>query len=286
MDEAKNFLLATLMVALSAGACSTSLPGGMGPNGTGGVTDPLGPIPLAASATGFVDDPTSGVKGFWYAYGDGVGPNASPTNGADGANSDCQLKGGFPAAACSQITAPTPGEPVMPTDAASSAMCTKGIAAQVLIKADGTPDYGDLWGAGLGFDFNQPDGATPAGYFDMTPYKGISFTFWADVLPVQSMRVNFPFLGMHASDAPYWMGATMSASPLTGTTASPQHVEIDWADIGGPFYLTQETPPIDTGSYPLNPRAVQGIQFLVFTNTQVSTPYSFCVANLALLLRE
>jgi hypothetical protein len=264
------------------------VPGGTGGSaGTGGVTGgAVVRVPLVVSATGFVDDLTSGVTGFWYAYGDGVGPNASPTNGADAANSDCVLKGGFSLSECSQITAPTPGEPAPPTDAATSEMCAKGTAAQVLIKADGTPDYGDLWGAGLGFNFNQPDGSNPAGYFDMTPYKGISFDFMADVLPYQSMRANFPFLGMHASDAPYWMGATMSASPLTGTTASPQHVEIDWADIGGPFYLTQEVPPIDTSTYPLNPRAVQAIQFQVFTNTSVSTPYSFCIANLALLRNE
>jgi hypothetical protein len=269
----------------TGGAPSTGgAPGTGGFTGTGGGV-PIVLIPLPASATGFVADPVTGVVGAWYPYGDGVGPNASPTNGADGANSDCQKNGQFPASACSQISSPTPGQPFPPSDAATSKMCTSGAAAQVLLK-DGAPDYADLWGAGLGLDFNNPGGDAGArGYFDLTPYKGISFDFTADVLPVQSMRVSFPFLGMHGGDAPYWMGASMSASPLTGTTARPQHVEIDWADVGGPFYLSLETPPIDAGTYPLvPPRAVQGIQFQVFTNTQEPTPYSFCVANLALVV--
>jgi hypothetical protein len=297
MAKSKNLLLVALAgaLALSTEACKASLPDGVGPNGTGGAPgtggftgtgggEPVVYFPLSASATGFVADQVTGVVGFWYAYGDGVGANANPTNGTDAANSDCELKGQFPASTCSQITTPTPGLPAPPSDLATSKFCTSGTAAQVLLK-DGAPDYADLWGAGLGFDFNQPLGNGPPGYFDMTPYKGISFDFTADILPIQSMRVNFPFLGMHASDAPYWMGAAMSASPLTGTTENPQHVVIDWADIGGPFYLSLETPPIDAGTYPLvPPRAVQGIQFQVFTNTQEPTPYSFCVANLALVV--
>jgi hypothetical protein len=281
--------------ALAGAACSQSLQpmmgigtGGSGAGyGTGGVgvrTPQTAEILLASSSTGFVADPVSGVTGAWYSYGDGVGPNANPTNGGNAADSDCQSKGGFPPSDCSQIAAPTPGEPFAPTNAAISQMCTKGTAAQVLLKG-GSPDYADLWGAGIGLNFNSPGAdAGPPGYFDMTPYKGIAFDFTADELPAQSMRVCFPFQGMHAADAPYWMGATMSASPLTGTTASPQHVEIDWPDVGGPLYLSQETPPIDAGTFPLvPPRAVQAIQFQVFTNAQVTTPYSFCVANLALV---
>ena len=94
------------------------------------------------------------------------------------------------------------------------------------------------------------------------------------------MRVNFPFKTMHGTDSPYWMGATMASSPLTGTTASPQHVKIAWSDVSGPFYLTQQTPPVPPPAF--DPRAIQAIQFQVFTNTKATTPYSFCIANLAL----
>ena len=58
---------------------------------------------------------------------------------------------------------------------------------------------------------------------------------------------------------------------------------IKWADIGGPAYLKGQTPSIDPAQYPFNAKAVQAIQFQVFTNATTTTPYSFCVANLALI---
>ena len=56
---------------------------------------------------------------------------------------------------------------------------------------------------------------------------------------------------------------------------------IKWADIGGPAYLKPQMPP-STPKYPFDPTMVSAIQFQVFTNATATTPYSFCVANLAL----
>jgi len=98
------------LAALCAGACSSSSPksdgGSTGTGGTGG----SGGDPLIPSATGFVDDVTTGVIGAWYSYGDGAGSNANATNNADMANSDC-IKAGFTADQCSQIVSPIPGTP-------------------------------------------------------------------------------------------------------------------------------------------------------------------------------
>jgi hypothetical protein len=268
-------------LALTGAACSSS-----NQSGTGGMTGTDGggsgnTYPLASTSTGFVSDPTTGVIGAWFAYGDSVGSGAN-TSGPDTADSDCVKKGMFPVTDCSVINHPTPGMPFPPTDAATSKMCTDGVAAQVMNMA-GNPDYSDLWGAGIGLDFNNPGGdAGVAGYADLSAYTGIEFDFSADILPTGALRVNFPFMGEHGTDSPYWGGATAMASNLTGTTASPQHVKFTWADIGGPFYLTQQTPPVDLSPYKFNPAAVQAIQFQVFTNTKATTPYSFCVANLAL----
>lgn len=261
-------------LALTGAACSsTNNTPGTDAGGTGNT------YLLASSSTGFVSDPTTGVIGAWFAYGDSVGSGANTTT-TDSEHSDCVLKGMFPITDCSVINHPTPGQPFMPTDAGSSKMCTDGVAAQVM-NMGGNPDYSDLWGAGIGLDFNNPGGdAGVAGYFDMSAYSGIEFDFSADVLPTGAMRVNFPFKTMHGTDSPYWGGATAMASNLTGTTASPQHVVIKWADVGGPFYLTQQTPAVTPPTF--DPTAVQAIQFQVFTNTKATTPYSFCVANLAL----
>ncbi|HEX4305640.1 MAG TPA: hypothetical protein VHZ54_06380 [Solirubrobacterales bacterium] len=295
MKKMTSLLITTLAgaLALTGGACSSSGggktgTGGTAATGTGGGTGGTDAnlIPLPSTSTGFVQDPVSMVVGAWFAYGDGVGANANTTT-TDNANSDCVLKGGFSPSDCSQISTPTPGMAFAPSDAASSKMCTMGIAALVMNKG-ATADYSDLWGAGIGLDFNNPGGdAGPAGYFDVTPYKGISFDFSADVLPVASMRVNFPFKTEHGTDSPYWMGATMKNSPLTGTTAMPQHVEIDWADVGGPYYLSQQTPVVPAPAFDATAQAaVQAIQFQVFTNAMTTTPYSFCVANLALVKKD
>ncbi len=263
-------------LTLTGAACSSS---GSSSNNDSGTTG-AGTVPLPSTSTGFVSDPVSGVIGAWFAYGDGVGMNAN-TSGTDSLNSDCIAKGGFTAADCSQINHPTPGMPFPPTDMATSKQCTDGTAAVVMNKS-GSPDYSDLWGAGIGLDFNNPggDSGQPAGYLDLSAYAGIEFDFSADVLPTNAMRVNFPFKTMHNTDSPFWMGATTASSPLTGTTAAPQHVKVAWGDVGGPFYLTQQTPPVTPPAF--DPTAVQAIQFQVFTNTKTTTPYSFCVANLAL----
>ncbi len=252
---------------------------GSGGSGGGG----SGEVLLASSSTGFVDDAVSGVIGAWFAYGDGVGSNAGVGDaGTDNGNSDCVAKGGFTPVDCSQITAPVPGQPFAPTEMTTSMQCTNGVAAVVMNKS-GSPDYSDLWGAGIGLDFNNPGGdAGPAGYLDLSAYAGIEFDFSADILPTNAMRVNFPFKTMHGTDSPYWMGATAASSPLTGTTNNPQHVKIAWSDVGGPFYLTQQTPPVDITQFTFDPKNIQAIQFQVFTNTKTTTPYSFCVANLGL----
>jgi hypothetical protein len=272
----------TLLLAVTLGAGCGVQPldpdrtGSGGVTGTGGFTG-SGGVMGAGGSTGVT------VNGDWYPFSDGTGPNAGlgADAGSDYADSDCVKNGGFPQTDCTQIISPIPGRPFAPTDLATNQNCTTGIAAQVMNK-DSAPDYADLWGGGIGLNFNPVgDGGAP-GYADLSAYAGIAFDFSGDVVPFQSMRVDFPFLGQHGLDAPYWKGAT-AYSPLTGTTPNPQHVVIKWADIGGPEYLTQEVPPVDVTLYPFDPTAVQAIQFLVFTSTASTTPYSFCVANLALV---
>jgi hypothetical protein len=69
-----------------------------------------------------------------------------------------------------------------------------------------------------------------------------------------------------------WMGATSETSPLT-----VGHNIIKWADVGGPLYLAPTVPP------PFDKTHVQTINFWVATVATSTTPYSFCVANLALI---
>ena len=285
--------LASALLLVGGGVgCSSSSPSTTGTGGTDGGSSSLctGCIPLSSTSTGFVQDVTGGsnVIGPWYAYGDGVGAGANTTT-TDNANSDCVKKGGFSPSACSQIGAPTPGQPFPPTDLATSEMCTWGTAALVMNKA-GAPDYSDLWGAGISLDLNNPGGdAGVKGDIDLSAYKGVSFDFSAYTgsdsnmagVPAGAMRVNFPFTGEHATDSPYWMGATKASSPLTPPAGKSLHVDVLWSDVGGPYYLTQQSPAVTPPAF--DPTKIQSIQFQVFTNATATTPYAFCVSNLALI---
>jgi hypothetical protein len=283
MKKISHLLTTTLAGALLlTGACSSSkTPSNTtGTGGTDGGSSGAGAFPLVSSDTGFVDDVTTGVVGAWYAYGDSAGSNAGVADaGTDFSNSHCQMAG-LTASQCSVIVSPTPGSPFPPTNAATSQMCTNGTAAKVIPKAGGSdPDYSDLFGAGIGLDFNNPGGDAGAkGDKDLSAYTGVEFDFSGDVIPPNKMRVNFPFTGEHGgNDSPYWMGATNDSSPLVAG-----HIVVKWSDVGGPKYLAGQTPPVDFTKFPLDLTHVQSIQFQVFTNTSTATPYSFCVANLAL----
>ncbi len=193
-----------LVVALGAGCSVQPLDpyqtGTGGVTGTGGFTDTGG-------FTGAGGNSGVAVVGDWYAFGDGVGPNAGVVAdaGTDYADSDCVKNGGFSPESCTQITTPTPGQPFVPTDYATNKYCTYGQAAMVQNK-NGTPDYADLWGGGIGLNFNPAGDGGAAGYADLSAYAGVEFDFSGNLIPPQSMRVDFPFLGQHGGDAPYWMG--------------------------------------------------------------------------------
>ena len=155
---------------------------GARPDGGGtGLTIPTGLHPASSTSTGFVQDVTGGsnVIGPWYAYGDGVGANASVASDRR-ANSDCVgRRVDSPRRPALRFAWPTPGQPFPPSDLATSKMCTDGIAAKVMDKGS-APDYTDLWGAGISLDFNNPGGdAGVKGDLDLSGYKGVSFDFSA-----------------------------------------------------------------------------------------------------------
>lgn len=264
--------------ALLAAACSSSSSPSPADGGGGGgsSTNPFASmgVELVPTDTGFIQDMTSGVTGAWYAYGDSVGSNASPTD-TDAADSNC-IKAGHMASECSQITSPTPGQ-MFPPDPAKG-MCTSGTAAKVLdIPGKTDPDYSNMWGAGIALDFNNPGAGAPKGVYDLSKYSGIAFVFTGDKVPPGKMRVNFPFVGEHGNDSPYYKGATLDNSMLQ----NGQMVVIHWSDVGGPAYLASQTPPVTAP--PFDTTMAQSIQWQVFTNISNATPYSFCVNHLTLL---
>ena len=158
-------------------------------------------------------------------------------------------------------------------------MCTNGTAAKVIDGTNGMSDYSDLFGAGIGLDFNNPGGDAGAeGFEGPERVLGYRVRLQRYLIPNNAMRVNFPFDGEHGGqDSPYWMGDTNDSSPL-----AVGHIVVNWGDVGGPKYLNDQTPPIDAAGT-FDKTHVQSIQFQVFTVTSSATPYNFCVANLALI---
>jgi hypothetical protein len=275
-----TFVLTLAGAAALLAACSSSNPATPGTDGGGGSPGGFVGIPLTPDpATGFVTDTTggSGIIGAWYAYGDSAGPGANST-GPDFMDSQCAI-GGFTMDKCSQITSPMPGGIFPPM---ANGMCTMGVAAQVLAGTNGMDDYTDLFGAGIGLDLNNPGGDAGVKMpIDLSTYKGFSFDFSGTNIPAGKIRVNFPFVGEHGNDSPYFSNAVSDDhSTLVGST-TPGPNTVLWKDILGPYYLSQQTPAVPAP--PFLPSMVESIQFQVFTNDKTSTPYAFCVNNLTLL---
>jgi hypothetical protein len=128
-------------------------------------------VSISPDANGFVGASSNsvGVQGAWYAYGDGWGANAAPPG-------DCETKGMHMPSECSSITFPPPatetegGYVATFPQTTPGAMCLSGTAAKVI----GT-DYSDMFGIGIGLDFNNPGGAKMP--FNATAANVVGFSF-------------------------------------------------------------------------------------------------------------
>jgi len=199
-----------------------------GDGGTGGdvaTTPGTMLVPLTATSTGYVMNATTGITGAFYAYGDGWGTEGyMGMTGVAGERGNCELKGGFSPAQCSSISSPLPAAPQVdagtapPADggeagttmtppppagydngfppegdsgAAAQSFCITGVAAAVIMNDAGVTDYSDIFGIGMGLDFNNVGGVK--GPYDATLNKvvGVQFTLSAGgTFP--PVRVEFP----------------------------------------------------------------------------------------------
>jgi hypothetical protein len=263
--QASKFVVALLCTAaMSVGCSSASTPaasatGGKGGGGSTGTGTGMA-IALTPDATGYIDVATNslGIKGAWYAYGDGAGSNGM-------APGDCQ-NAGHPDTACSKITMPAPGS--FPNTGGK--MCTNGTVAVVADKVGmaGMPDYSKIWGAGIGVDLNN-GGLTGKGVFDATANGVVGFSFDLDMKPLAGIRVEAQTVPTDGTEAgnDYW-GATSSypTSPLAVGTNT-----VHWSDIVGPK------------GHVFDPTKLEGLQFHVPASTSGGGPYSFCISNLKML---
>lgn len=264
MKQLANCLSLVLLgsVAVATG-CSTSANTASDGGGAGGAGGSSKQQALLPDPTGFVDvmaTGTTGIKGAWYAYGDGIGSDGTTATG------DCELKGQHAVSDCSAIVMPTFG--TFPNTAGK--MCTNGTAAKV-INMGAAADYTNIWGAGIGLDLNN--GGGDAGAVKL-PYNAtgngvLGIAFDIDSVPLATLRVELPT--KTNTNAAFWGGTNMSSPVKIG------HNEFRWKDVVGPFY--------DPVATPFDPTTIYSIQFHIPTSTTASASYSFCISNLAAIIQ-
>jgi hypothetical protein len=265
----------------NAGSAGTS--GGAGMSATGDVLilpDPSGWVEA-------VDNPL-GIQGAWYPYGDRYGV------------AKCLNVGLHQPEECSLITSPLP-PPSTGFPNANGVMCTSGETAVILpcptgLATSGCPasDFANMWGAGIGFDFNankgMPEGDGKKNTFDPVLHgiKGVSFEL--DKIPGPKLRVEFPqqltneeasmvqlpagsTTDDHPDGAPYW-GADNNFS-ASRVVVSPEVNVILWDQVKKPG---------SSRSYVFDTARMLGIQFHVpAVSTAPRGTYDFCVKNLKFL---
>ena len=227
-------------------------------------------VPLASDATGFVEVDTLGIKGAWYAYGDGAGDDGLPASG------NCQKVGMHMAAECSSVTTPMFGSFAN----MDSKMCTTGHVAKVINLAGmtGCPtmtascDYSNMFGAGIGLDMNNGgvDGGMGKQPFDAAAAGVVGIAFDIDAVPLAGLRVEFP-TDTTANTAAIWKPA--KAKNYTSPVVAGHNV-ILFADVIQPDYI-KPAPAV------LNAAKLVSIQFHVPTTTTAAADYMFCISNLS-----
>jgi hypothetical protein len=146
------------------------------------------------------------------------------------------------------------------------AMCLSGTAAKVL-----ATDYTNIWGIGIGLDFNNP--GTMQLPFDAPAHKVIGFSFDITGVPAGGIRVEFPTTDTNASGFDSYAivvaGSGHYQADLTTSATDPHKLRPSF------------TPATGMREPPFNPANLLAIQFHVATNTTAAIPVNdLCVNNL------
>jgi hypothetical protein len=254
------FVFCTGALAAACSSDSSGTPAGTGGTGAGGSSSTG--EKLVPGDTGFVDGTmnTFGITGSWYAYADSIGSTGMPPG-------NCQSVGMHTDAQCSKVASPAPGS--FPQTVPGQ-MCTEGDVETLQNIVGGTgPDYDNMWGAGIGLDFNNPGGTAMKAPFDARAKgaKGVSFTI--DTPPATGLRVEFPDAVTNGKSAAYWGAMPDGKYPPSPVKAGLNTITWDLVK-----------PPASTITA-LDVTKLMGIQFHVVSGT--AAHYKFCISDLTIL---
>jgi hypothetical protein len=255
---------------LSAGAAGTAGGAGTGPMLVSLVPDESGWVDRRA------DGNSIGVQGAWYPYGDQYG------------EAKCTLVGLHSPEQCSSVSSPDPLVPGFPNQ--GGVMCTSGETAVVgPCKAgvprcpEGSPDYSNMWGAGIGLDLNAdgaPLGGGPTVKHPWNPdeHRVVGIAFEIDKVPSPGLRVEFPIVlpdatttDNHPDGSPYW--GAKPGYPDSNVVAG--HNEFRFSEVAVP-----------TSNYEFDRTKILAIQFHVPAITSGATrgAYEFCISKLSFVV--
>jgi hypothetical protein len=212
-------------------------------------------VPLLPDATGWIAASSNPlrVQGPWFAYADGYG--------VDGLRDGLCQAAGHADAECSVLTSPTLGSGEFPNVAGK--MCTSGTVTQTL-DLNGAPDYGHMFGAGIGFILASNPPNPQKGTFDARTKHVIGFQFDIDTVPAAGLYVGFD---TPASDAgnlgpDYWgANADFQSSPVVaGTNVVLLH------DVQSP----------EANPQPIDPTQLEQMQFQVRSSVAQSSSFAYC----------
>jgi hypothetical protein len=180
-------------------------------------------------------------------------------------------------------------------------MCTKGEVAVIPPCKPGvttsgcsmTPskDFANVWGAGIGFDFNAnkgpPEGDGAKRTWNPATYGVVGVSFEIDNVPPAGLRVEFPILLTPAEATTASLPAGSSTddhpdgAPYWGATSSFPNSKVVAGAVNKVYFATDVKPP--RTNYQYLPEKMLGIQFHVVASQSARSPYEFCVKNLTFL---
>jgi len=286
----------------SGGSGQGSGSGGSDGSGSGGSGMPtFTEVTLTPDDTGWVDmaadGNTLGVQGSWYPYGDQYGKICPGDAKASGMKCNDPNAGNHPTDQCSSITMPDPTMMSFPN--MGGKMCTAGTIAKIPNVVGGTsPDYSNVWGAGIGLDIAAAmaaDACDAKGTFDAKAKHVVGIKFDIDNVPSAGLRVEFPVPNTDGTQngSAYW-GADKGFSVASGKFVKSGTNTIYWDPTGllglDPDPTNPMSQPVvvpgSTPGMPLDQTAIESIQFHVPATTSATSDYSFCISNLKMLVQQ
>lgn len=279
MKNKGSKISATLIAGLAVAAfgCSSGASGGTGGSGPGSGGSSGNEKVLTPNDTGYIMDADTGITGAWYIYGDSIGSTGM-------APGDCQAKGMHAEAECSKVmyaaTATLTGQG-FPQDTLGK-MCIKGVGAKV-INMGTSADYSNIFGIGMGLDFNNDGSAKKE--FDLTAKKITGFKFTLSGVPMGGLRVEFPTTETEAAGHDsYYASKAVKDGDFTVSMAVDSLADATKAnpDLAPSFNQSGSVVQPD-----FNPAHILGLQVHVATNTTAAIDVAnLCISGLTAIVSK